>query len=83
MVVGDYVNSYKEVFVRGTSRGDFWNYGAEVWCNLPGQYVTILADLSTLVGAYEMSICNLGIYGTKYEHPAPIPNQINIKPYSS
>ena len=30
-----------------------------------------------------MSVCNLGIFGTKYEHSTPIPSQINIKPYSS
>ena len=81
MVVGDNANSYVELIMNGKSEGNLWNYGAEVWCNMPGQFVTILADLSTLNNAYLMSVCNLGIFGTKYEHPTPIPSQISIKPY--
>ena len=27
---------------------DVWTYGKEVWCNLEGQYVHIVADLSHL-----------------------------------
>ena len=47
--------------------GPFWVYGIEQWCNLEGQHVHILSDLSNLSGqAYEMSICNLGIMGTEY-----------------
>ena len=44
----------------------WWKYGKEVWCNLEGQYTTIVADLSGLTGSYEMSLCNIGIMGTKY-----------------
>ena len=37
MIVGDYASSYKEIFLSdGSSRGNMWNYGAEVWCNQPG-----------------------------------------------
>ena len=46
--------------------GDMWNFGAEIWCNLAGQYTTIVADYSDLSGAYEMSICQLGVMGTEY-----------------
>ena len=28
----------------------FWRYGFEHWCNLEGQYVSIVADLSHLAG---------------------------------
>ena len=43
-----------------------WKYGGEHWCNMQGRYTTIVADLSHLVGAYEMSLCNVAIMGTKY-----------------
>ena len=29
---------------------DMWNHGAEIWCNLEGQYTHIVADLSGLNG---------------------------------
>ena len=45
-----------------------WNYGIESWCSLEGQYTTITADMSGYGStAYHVSICNLGIMGTKYE----------------
>ena len=25
-----------------------WNYGSEIWCNLEGQYVSLVADLTVL-----------------------------------
>ena len=34
-----------------------WTYGKEVWCNLEGRYMYIIADLSHLVGSYTMSLC--------------------------
>ena len=45
--------------------GNLWNYGAEIWCNLEGQYVTMVADLAHL-STYEMSICSLGVMGAEY-----------------
>ena len=27
-----------------------WNYGKEVWCNLEGRYMHIVADLAHLAG---------------------------------
>lgn len=83
MVLGDHGKSYTELFSNSVSRGYLWNYGAEAWCNLPGQYVTIVADLSSLSGAYEMSICSLGIFGTKYQRATPIETQIKLRPYDS
>ena len=45
-----------------------WNYGVEIWCNLKGRYTHIVADLNHLAAsAYEMSICNLGVMGTRFE----------------
>ena len=34
---------------------------------MEGQYTTIVADLTSLTGPYDMSLCNVGIMGTKYE----------------
>lgn len=47
---------------------DLWNFGKEVWCNLEGQFVTIVADLGALenLDSYEMSICSIGVMGTEY-----------------
>ena len=78
MVVGDIANSYSS-----TSGGDLWNYGKEVWCNKPGQYITLEADLSSLIGAYEMTICQLGIFGTEYVRANSIPTQIKLLPYDT
>lgn len=27
-----------------------WKYGVELWCNMEGQYTTIVADFSSLKG---------------------------------
>lgn len=77
MVIDDHANSYKQF----TNNEWMWNYGAEVWCNLPGRYVTIHADLSLLAGAYEMSICNIGLYGTKYARASAVPQSVYFRPY--
>ena len=60
MVVNDLAKSYTSGTYSGWSRsGDMWNYGFEAWCNLEGQYVTIVADLANLksLPSYEMTIC--------------------------
>ena len=58
--------------------GDVWTYGIEVWCNLEGQYVHIVADLSHLVPPYTMSLCSVGIMGTSFERIKPVPNHTEI-----
>ena len=40
---------------------------------MQGRYTSIVADLSILSGAYEMSLCNVGIMGTKYERTETSP----------
>ena len=46
---------------------DLWNYGIEKWCNMEGQYMTVVADLAHLRGqTYEMSICSIGVMGVEY-----------------
>ena len=49
--------------------GKAWTYGKEVWCNLEGRYMHIIADLSHLMtshSSYKMNLCSLGIMGTEY-----------------
>ena len=60
--------------------GDIWNYGIEIWCNLEGLFVTLVADLSHLSGQnYEMSICSLGLMGTEYVRSTEVPQLIKLK----
>ena len=41
----------------GINDGKAWAYGKEVWCNLEGRYMHVIADLSHLTGSYTMSLC--------------------------
>ena len=73
----DDLNSYTVgAYTYVAESGNFWNFGKEIWCNLPGQYTTIVADYSNLVGEYEMSICHLGVMGTEYVRPTMVPASI-------
>ena len=62
----------------GRTPGDVWTYGIEVWCNLEGQYVHIVADLSHLGGGYTMSLCSIGIMGASLVRDEPLPTSIEI-----
>ena len=42
--------NYHSWTASGSTFNDIWNYGKEVWCNLEGRYMHIVADLSHLVG---------------------------------
>ena len=71
--------TYGEYTAKGVS-GNFWNYGVEIWCNLEGQYVTLVADLADLSGqSYEMSICSLGVMGAEYVRDTEIPSVIEVR----
>ena len=55
--------------INSGSDGSGWKFGSEVWCNLEGRYTHIIIDdLSPALISlyYEMTICSLGIMGTKY-----------------
>ena len=60
--------TYGEVTKPGEeASGDLWNYGLEKWCNMEGQYMTLVFDLSHFAEkSYEMSICSLGVMGAEY-----------------
>ena len=72
-------NSFKFGSTHGVS-GNLWNYGAEIWCNLEGQYITMVADLAHLNSqTYEMSICSLGVMGAKYDRATPLQTIFNVQ----
>jgi len=71
--------------------GNTWKFGLEVWCNMEGRYMFIVADLNHLAnrvsgtsglkgssGGYEISLCHLAIFGTKYERKSPVPSLIEV-----
>ena len=58
--------------------GYVWTYGKEAWCNLEGQYVHIVADLSHLEDPYLMSLCSVGIMGASYTRDEPLPSFIEL-----
>lgn len=58
-----------------------WRYGFEAWCNLEGQYLHIVANLTDLAGQdYEMSICSIGIMGTEYDRGNTLPKLAQANP---
>ena len=64
----------------GMGKGMVWPFGAEHWCNLEGQYLHIVSDMSHLAGQdYETSICSLGVMGTRYIRDGePLPASITL-----
>ena len=49
MLTDDAANYHTWTYM-GTTYTDIWNFGKEVWCNLEGRYMHIVADLSHLAG---------------------------------
>ena len=80
MDLDDYEEDYyRDYGLINFKPGYVWNYGREVWCNMQGQYVFIVADLSHLRGDYyKMSLCNLGIMGTRYVRDESFEESIEI-----
>ena len=58
---------------------DVWTFGIEKWCNMEGQYVHIIADLSHLANTpYIMSLCSVGIMGTSFERNEPLTDHTEL-----
>ena len=76
--------SYTELEADGRGErpaGSYWNEGKEVWCNLEGQYMAIVANFSEVAGTgYETGICSLGVMGTKYVRDSPLTRGFSIRP---
>lgn len=59
-------SSYSDFFDSFGLSTVVWNYGKEIWCNLQGQFMHIVADTKSLPASSELSLCQLGVFGTKY-----------------
>jgi len=59
MDVNNLVKSYKFLTIASNGfTGYTWNFGHEVWCNLKGQYLSLVSDMSSKSGqSYEISLC--------------------------
>ena len=55
-----------------------WKYGKEIWCNKQGRYITIVADMSSVSGAYKISICNIGVFGVEYKRTNAVPAEVEV-----
>ena len=58
-----------------------WPNGLDEWCNMEGRYVTIVADYSSVKDTYGTlmpSICDLGIFGTRYVRDSEAPESIEL-----
>ena len=56
-----------------SGKGLVWNYGSEIWCSQTGRYVHLIADMTHLVRkGYNVSICSLGLMGTKFDRDEPV-----------
>ena len=62
---------------KGGTNADMWAWGKELWANKQGRYIHFVADYSHLTGA-TVSICNLGIMGTKYVRDTPLPEEVTL-----
>lgn len=74
-------SNYTEDLNKNNNSGrKVWNYGKEIWCNLQGRYTHIISDNNSReAGLYNsMSICSLGIFGTRYERTGRVPSQIDF-----
>ena len=49
-----------------------WRFGMENWCNLQGQYMHMVADVSehaddgSVSDSDGIAVCSVGVFGTKY-----------------
>ena len=67
---GPYLNpSDPESYENNDSTNPF-RYGKEIWCNREGRYIFFQADMGYMMYEQqsEMSLCSLGIMGTKYDY---------------
>ena len=72
--------NYHSWTANGSTHNDIWNYGNEVWCNLEGRFMHIVADLSHLEGqSYSMLLCSVGVMGTQYVRDQTLPETLEVK----
>ena len=71
-----YVNGEYLFYMMGAV--NMWKYGKEIWCNKQGRYITIVADMSSVSGAYKISICNIGVFGVEYKRTNAVPAEVEV-----
>ena len=75
----DNSENYHEFTKNSITYNNIWNYGKEVWCNLEGRYMHIVADMNHLAGqGYTMALCSVGIMGTQYVRDQTLPETLEI-----
>lgn len=57
---------------------EVWTYGKEIWCNMPGRFVNIVANLKHLTPPYLMSLCSIGLMGASYVRDEPLTEVIEV-----
>ena len=60
---------------------DGWRHGDEVWCNLEGQFLSLVSDYSSLkeYDSYGHAMCALGVFGTVYVREKYLDTRIQLK----
>jgi len=77
MVAGAASSYQRVVYINYT--GDVWKFGKEVWCNLQGQYITLVSDMShKSTQSYFINLCHLSVFGTIYVRTVPVPLTIEV-----
>ena len=69
-LAADFNDSYSSLLGK-----DVPDYGFEQWCNLPGEYITVV---SHGVPSVEASICSLGIFGTRFYREIDVEDTVEI-----
>jgi len=86
MVLNDPTNYVTVLYPGSTGGVSMWKFGHEAWCNMEGQHMTIVADLTHMASqtsalapdGYEMSICSLGVFGTEFVRSTAVPLTVEI-----
>jgi len=71
-------DSYVDVDRYGID-GKQFRFGEEVWCNLEGRYMSIVANFTDVESwwetDYDISLCHVAIMGTEYIRTGSLPSK--------
>ena len=69
--------SYVDVDIYGDTNSKQFQFGKEVWCNLEGRYMSIVAnftDVDSTDTDYTISLCHVAVMGTEYIRNGSLPS---------
>ena len=70
---------YTSVYSSWSGTGNMWSFGLEAWCNMEGRYLHFEAKYAhILTKDATVSICTLGVMGTKYVRDTPVPTEVTL-----